>query len=70
MTAVDRQYRLATSVFQRSRDRVITDGKLPERVCPICGMQVIKMVRGGQLSYACDTHWGPWDDATPLGSVT
>ena len=56
-----------------SRDRQITDGKLPERVCPECGSQVYKMLRHGQLSYACkDTpgkyscgRWGPWDESKP-----
>lgn len=46
--------------------RVVTDGKLPDRVCPHCGGQVIKIVRYGQLSYEClrpCANWGPWDEA-------
>lgn len=49
-----------------SKDRIITDGKLPERVCPICRRQVRKAVIDSRLSYVCENpvqHWGPWDDA-------
>lgn len=45
------------------RRRILTSGKLPERVCPVCDAQVIKTVRHGQLSYECGQHWGPWDKA-------
>jgi len=41
----------------------ITDGKLPQRVCPVHGTQVIKIVKYGQLSYECGDHWGPWNEA-------
>lgn len=53
-----------------SRDRVITDGKLPERVCPDCGAQVVKDVRNGYLIYQCQRHpghWDVWEDATAKG---
>jgi len=49
-----------------SKDRTITNGKLPDRVCPHCGGQVVKTVRYGQLSYEClrpCSNWGPWDEA-------
>lgn len=48
-------------------NRIITDGKLPDRVCPVCGEQVLKVIRYGQLSYMCDLHWGPWDEAKKKG---
>lgn len=51
-----------------SKDRVLTDGKLPDRRCPHCKGQVIKMMRHGQLSYLCEVpscgNWGPWNEAT------
>ena len=46
-----------------SKDRRITGGKLPSRVCPICGEQVWKVIKHRQLSYECKLHWGPWDKA-------
>ena len=51
-----------------SRDRkLITNGKLPQRVCPHCGGQVMKAVIHGQLSYECQNtqcrRFGPWDEA-------
>lgn len=49
-----------------SKNRTITMTKLPNRACPVCGEQVQKAIRYGQLSYICDLHWGPWDDATPI----
>lgn len=42
---------------------VVTTTKKPERICPECFEQVIKVVRMGQLSYECNKHWGPWDEA-------
>lgn len=52
----------------KAKRRVVTDGKLPERMCPSCGCQVLKIVKYGQLSYECTDlkdcrRWGPWDEA-------
>lgn len=47
-------------------NRVITNGKLPDRVCPTCGAQVKKEVRAGYLIYQCTkarSHWDDWEDA-------
>ena len=46
-----------------NKDRIVTRNTLPERVCPLCGAQVVKVVKMGQLSYQCNAHWGPWDEA-------
>jgi hypothetical protein len=51
-----------------SKDRIITDGKLPQRVCPDCGAQVLKAARDGYLIYQCTNapeHWDAWEDAIP-----
>jgi hypothetical protein len=53
-----------------SKNRVITDGKLPQRKCPVCGMPVVKTIRYGQLSYECDMHRGPWDSAVRTSDAT
>lgn len=51
-----------------SKDRIITDGKLPQRACPDCGAQVLKATRDGYLIYQCTSapeHWDAWEDAIP-----
>lgn len=52
-----------------SKDRTITQGKKPQRVCPVCGKQVEKIIRYGQLSYTCRIHWGPWDEAVKKSAI-
>lgn len=48
------------------KDRTITRQVKPQRVCPICGEPIDKVIRYGQLSYQCKQHWGPWDEAGML----
>lgn len=52
-----------------SKDRTITRNTLPQRVCPVHGTQVIKVIKNGRFSYECGNHWGPWDEAIKVVPV-